>query len=327
MQLLNQEANAIVESRADRFPASSAIVIVLCLALQVCRAEQQQTSVQQNGVRSLGSRIVGVVDIKSLPDTIGIEHQDRINRFNRMAALVGIQPPVVDDMQLGAGQVPGFNYPIPVVRVRFDERVLFDFNKETIRPEATKILDVMAENMKRDVPDSQLTILGHTDAIGSDTYNFDLSRRRALSVMQELYSRGVRLSQMSTVAVGKTQPVASNRTDEGRARNRRVEFMISASEQANLTLVSKRRIIAEWLTVDQAEQPASKLSAALVVLAPVLSAFPSQGPSLQLAQTGSVQAQQPMHEAEAARVAPQPDIKLMPLKDFHQAQLNHEFEL
>ncbi len=301
--------------------------MVLCVASQVCKAEQQQANAQQNVGASLGSRNVGIVDIKSLPDTIGIEHQDRINRFNRMAAMVGIQPPVVDDMQLGAGQVPGFNYPIPVVRVRFEERVFFDFNKETMLPEATKILDVMAENMKRDVPDAQLTILGHTDAIGSDTYNFDLSRRRALSVMQELYSRGVRLSQMSTVAVGKTQPVAPNRTDEGRARNRRVEFMISASEQANLTLVSKRRIIAEWLTVDQAEQPMEKVSVPLAVLAPVLSASPTQGPSLQLAQTGSVQAKQPMPEAEAAKVAPQPDIKLMPLKEFHQAQLNHEFEL
>lgn len=270
---------------------------------------------------------VGVVDLKSLPDTVRIEHQDRINRFNRMAAMVGVQPPQVDDMQLGAGQVPGFNYPIPVVRVRFDEEVFFDFNKDVIRPEASKILDVIAENMKRDVPDAQLTILGHTDAIGSDAYNFDLSRRRALSVMQELYARGLNLAQMSTVAVGKTQPIAPNDTEEGRARNRRVEFMISASEQANLTLVSKRRIIAEWLDTGAGQRPQDRQAAHLAVLSPVVAAAPSGAPYLQLAQTGNVQAKQPTPEAEAMKLAPPQYVTARTPQDIHQAQLNNEFEL
>jgi outer membrane protein OmpA-like peptidoglycan-associated protein len=147
----------------------------------------------QGNHQGVGAAPLTVVDIKSLPDTIGIEHQDRVNRFARLAHMAGIRPPEVDEMQLGAGQVPGFNYPIPVVRVRFEERVFFDFDKYTVRPEAERVLDLMAENMKRDVPDAQLTVLGHTDAIGSDQYNDDLSGRRAASVIQQLYARDVRL--------------------------------------------------------------------------------------------------------------------------------------
>lgn len=270
---------------------------------------------------------VGVVDLKSLPQTIGIEHQDRIKRFNRMSAVIGIDPPQVDDMQLGAGQVPGIDYPIPVVRVRFEERVFFDFNKDTIRPEASKVLDVIAENMKRDVPDAQLTILGHTDAIGSDAYNFDLSRRRALSVMQELYARGLNPGQMSTVAVGKTQPVAPNNTEEGRALNRRVEFMISASEQANLTLVSKRRIIAEWLDTGPTKHPAEHPSLHLAVLSPVAPNTPTLTARLQLTQTGTVQAKQPIAAVEAAKLTPSSSVTARTPQEIHQAQLNNEFEL
>ena len=88
--------------------------------------------------------------------------------------------------------------------------------------------------MRRDVPDAQLTLLGHTDAIGSDQFNEDLSMRRARNVFQALVNRGVNPAQLSTVAIGKNQPIASNETEEGRARNRRVEFLISASQDANL---------------------------------------------------------------------------------------------
>lgn len=274
---------------------------------------------------------VSVVDLKSLPETIGIEHQDRKNRFNRMAAMVGIRPPDVDEMQVGAGRLPGFKHPIPVVRVRFDERTFFDFDKDTIRPDSEKVLDVMAENMRRDVPDAQLTILGHTDAIGSDRYNNDLSRRRAASVMQALIDRGGNPNQMSTIAVGKTQPIAPNSTDEGRARNRRVEFMISASERANLTLVSKRRIIIEFLLVNPNDKQANVEAARLVVLKPLSKPRPhdaakSRAP-LQLSRIGTIEGMRPMPAAEAAKLAPVPDPKLMPLKEFRQAQLNHEFEL
>jgi outer membrane protein OmpA-like peptidoglycan-associated protein len=298
-----------------------------------CADSQPRTPIRaaapdQTNQRGAETAPLTLVDIKSLPDTIGIEHQDRVNRFARLAHTAGIQPPEVDEMQLGAGQVPGFNYPVPMVRVRFEERVFFDFDKYTVRPEAGKVLDLMAENMKRDVPDAQLTVLGHTDAIGSDQYNDDLSGRRAASVIQQLYARGVRLSQMSSVPVGKRQPVAPNSSEEGRAKNRRVEFMISASQDANITLVKSRRVIADWLWTRPGEERTAPAAAQLAVMRPqkAVAGAPLDAP-LRMAQVATVQGRQPKSEAEVKRLAPQPDIKLMPLKEFQQAQLKAEFDL
>ncbi|WP_157999419.1 OmpA family protein [Nitrospirillum viridazoti] len=192
---------------------------------------------------------IGYVNLQSLPQTIGLEHQDRVNRFNRLAQLNGIAPPRIDQLQVPPGMLPGLTYPVPVVRVTFDEKVFFDFNKDILRPEAEPVLDVIAQNMRRDVPDASLLVLGHTDAIGSDAYNIDLSRRRAQTVLEGLIRRGVDPRQLSTVAIGKNQPTAPNSTEEGRARNRRVEFMISASAPANLRLVQQRRINKDFLAV------------------------------------------------------------------------------
>ncbi len=203
------------------------------------------------------------VTLQTLPQTIALEHQDRINRFNRLSNTVGIKPPQIDELQLATGQVPGFNHPVPVVRIVFDSKVFFDFDKDVVRPEALKILDVIAENMRHDVPDAQLLVLGHTDAVGTDAYNIDLSRRRAATVLDGLVARGVRSGQLSLVAIGKSQPIAPNSTDEGRAKNRRVEFMISATQNANVAVVQRRTIIQDYLLVKPTDEPA-RLSAARV---------------------------------------------------------------
>jgi hypothetical protein len=73
--------------------------------------------------------------------------------------------------------------------------------------------------------------------------------------MQELIWRGVRPSELATVAIGKSQPIAPNDTEEGRALNRRVEFMISASQEANLMLVEKRRIQEAFLRTSPTDTP------------------------------------------------------------------------
>ena len=169
------------------------------------------------------------------PDqTVDLENSDRIARFRRLANVSGVIPPAITQTTVTPEQVPDIARPIPVVRIVFDERVLFDFDQDVPRPEAAGVLDLVADNMRRDVPDAQMTLLGHTDAIGSDQFNEDLSMRRARNVFQALVNRGVNPAQLSTVAIGKNQPIASNETEEGRARNRRVEFLISASQDANL---------------------------------------------------------------------------------------------
>jgi outer membrane protein OmpA-like peptidoglycan-associated protein len=101
----------------------------------------------------------------------------------------------------------------------------FEFNKDQLLPNAYPVLNELAETMKRN-PDKRWRIEGHTDAIGSDSYNMDLSRRRAQSVVNYLVSQGIKSSQLEVVPLGESQPVATNDTQEGRAMNRRVEIKL-----------------------------------------------------------------------------------------------------
>jgi outer membrane protein OmpA-like peptidoglycan-associated protein len=171
--------------------------------------------------------------------TARIEEQDRINRFQRLATMQGIEPPQVEQVLLPPGSVDFMAGPVPVVRVVFPERAFFAFDSATPLPGSERIFDLIAENMTHDVPDAALTVLGHTDAIGTDTYNIALSRRRAEAVMAALVARGVRPNQLTEVAIGKRQPIAPNDTAEGRALNRRVEFLISPAMSANLAAVQQ----------------------------------------------------------------------------------------
>ena len=74
-------------------------------------------------------------------------------------------------------------------------------------------------------------IAGHTDALGSESYNYELSEKRARSVSEYLVRKGISSSRLSTMGYGKSQPVTDNRTPQGRARNRRVEFEAASSTQ------------------------------------------------------------------------------------------------
>ncbi len=198
--------------------------------------------------------------------TADLENNDRIARFRRLAALQGVAAPQVDQLRLPPNSVNYMAGPVPVVRVVFDERVFFDFNSDVPRPEAGPVFDLIAENMRRDVPDAALTVLGHTDAVGSDAYNVNLSARRAANVMEELAQRGVRRAQLSEVAIGKRQPIAPNDTDAGRARNRRVEFLVSSGIDANLAAVQQRVVPASYLSLNDGAPPAPRLASVAQVL-------------------------------------------------------------
>jgi outer membrane protein OmpA-like peptidoglycan-associated protein len=202
-------------------------------------------------------------------ETIGLEAADRIARFRRLAVQMGVLPPEVAEVYAPAGTVPGVNAPIPVVRLVFEERVFFDFDKVVPRPESMSVIEIVAANMKRDVPDAALTILGHTDAVGTDAYNTGLSQRRASTVLGELIEHGLNPNQLSTVAIGKSQPIAPNSTEEGRARNRRVEFLISGSEEANLSVVQDRPVNAAFLIVTLHQAPPQPTAVPAEVLKPI----------------------------------------------------------
>jgi flagellar motor protein MotB len=105
-------------------------------------------------------------------------------------------------------------------------KVLFDFNKATLKPEAKNQLAKVVQVLK-DQPGAQVDIAGHTDGIGSDAYNMKLGKARADSVATYLEQNGVPRQNIRTESFGKRNPVASNATAEGRAQNRRVEITLS----------------------------------------------------------------------------------------------------
>lgn len=99
----------------------------------------------------------------------------------------------------------------------------FDFNKSTLRPDSAPVLEqVLALMSSR--PDLKLEIQGHTDNVGSDDYNQKLSESRAKAVVAWLQGKGIAGDRLSAQGYGMKQPIADNGSDEGRAKNRRVEL-------------------------------------------------------------------------------------------------------
>ncbi|HEX3112036.1 MAG TPA: OmpA family protein [Candidatus Eisenbacteria bacterium] len=115
------------------------------------------------------------------------------------------------------------------ITVTFASGLLFDFDSDAVRGEASHNLNTLAESLEK-YDNSDLLIVGHTDDVGTEGYNQGLSERRADAAADYLRSRGVRRS-IRTVGRGEDEPIASNASEDGRSKNRRVEVAIYASEE------------------------------------------------------------------------------------------------
>ena len=115
------------------------------------------------------------------------------------------------------------------IQVTFNSGLLFDFDSDVVRSEARTNLRNLAASLDK-YPGSDLLIVGHTDSVGTDSYNLGLSERRASSAVTYLASQGVDRSRMRSRGLGETEPVAPNDSDAGRSKNRRVEVAIFAGE-------------------------------------------------------------------------------------------------
>jgi outer membrane protein OmpA-like peptidoglycan-associated protein len=103
--------------------------------------------------------------------------------------------------------------------------VLFAFDKATLSPEAFRNVDKLADFLRKH-PNRSVLIEGHTDSVGSDEYNLDLSGKRADAVKNALVAKGVGEERITPKGYGKKYPVASNNTSDGRQLNRRVEVVV-----------------------------------------------------------------------------------------------------
>ena len=117
------------------------------------------------------------------------------------------------------------------IAVTFDSGILFPFNSDQLQQTGQENLRRLADSLKGN-PDTEILLVGHTDSVGTDTYNEDLSVRRARMAASYLGGQGVAQGRLHTVGRGEMEPIASNDDDAGRSRNRRVEIAIYADEQA-----------------------------------------------------------------------------------------------
>lgn len=178
----------------------------------------------------------------SWPETVEMEHEDRVRRLSALALRRLGRVPRIDTYRIGRAALPAsIPVDIPISRWVFDQRVFFDTDSDILRPEGQAVLDVVAEVLRGEAADTAVFVAGHTDDRGSDDYNYALSVRRARSVARSLQAREVRQAQIWEVGFGEAIPLAPNTSDAGMARNRRVEFLFGRKPEAVSVWLSRQR--------------------------------------------------------------------------------------
>jgi outer membrane protein OmpA-like peptidoglycan-associated protein len=129
----------------------------------------------------------------------------------------------IKNVRIAKGAVPLYD------RLASDGKIVtyaitFDTGKATIKPESTGEINRITKIMKDD-PSINFEVQGHCDNTGSDKVNDPLSQKRAEAIVAALVANGIDASRLTAVGKGAHEPIADNSTDEGRAKNRRVEFV------------------------------------------------------------------------------------------------------
>ena len=156
--------------------------------------------------RIVGAGIGGVAG-----GVIGAQMDKQIRELKEATAGTGVDVTEVDNGQ--------------AILVNLPDGVTFDVNSTAVKPQFRSTLDQIAQSLQQ-YPNSLVDVYGHTDSTGSDAYNQTLSENRARAVGNYLSMRGVSAARLRTMGFGETQPVDTNDTEAGRARNRRVEIKI-----------------------------------------------------------------------------------------------------
>jgi outer membrane protein OmpA-like peptidoglycan-associated protein len=105
------------------------------------------------------------------------------------------------------------------------DNLVFETGKDVIKPSSFEYIDKLVEVLLAE-PTWKLQIIGHTDNVGKDAYNLELSNKRANAVKKYLVSKNIPETSITSIGKGETMPIADNKTAEGRFKNRRVEFII-----------------------------------------------------------------------------------------------------
>jgi len=169
-------------------------------------------NIGKGGNTALGAIIGGVVG-GTVGGVIG-------NRMDKQAQKIDEALPGAEVERVGEG-----------IKITLGENsVNFDLNKSTLTPTAKANLDKLVP-VFNEYPDTDIQIFGYTDSSGSDEYNLNLSNQRAGSVKSYLSGKGISASRIVAKGMGEADPIADNTTKDGMAKNRRVEFAITANEK------------------------------------------------------------------------------------------------
>jgi outer membrane protein OmpA-like peptidoglycan-associated protein len=114
--------------------------------------------------------------------------------------------------------------------IKFKEKVLFGYDRSDLNATAKTNLDKL-KNILLKYPETNITVIGHTDSKGSDSYNQTLSESRATAVTNYASQNGIDKARLTAIGKGESDPIATNDTEEGSASNRRVEFVITANDK------------------------------------------------------------------------------------------------
>jgi outer membrane protein OmpA-like peptidoglycan-associated protein len=139
------------------------------------------------------------------------------NQMDKQAAEIKKEIPGVAVQRVGEGIV-----------IEFTSDVLFAFDAANLKPAARDNLDKLVIILNK-YPDTNIEIHGHTDSKGTEAYNQTLSERRTNTVSSYLVNKSIDSQRLTSIGYGETQPKYSNETADGRSRNRRVEFAITAN--------------------------------------------------------------------------------------------------
>ena len=123
--------------------------------------------------------------------------------------------------------------PITEKKIEKLEKEKIDNNKATKKEESHQLLSDVADVLKENPKVLLINIEGHTDADGADKYNKELSQKRAEAVKEHLVGLGIDEARLNAIGYGKERPIADNNTEEGKEKNRRVEFIIAKTEKAS----------------------------------------------------------------------------------------------
>ena len=232
---------------------SAIALVLLAITLSGCKTGSVLPAVQPQASQPATPPSAGGI-IMSHGALIEQEHHDRIQRIRRLADKHDIPPPSIDQQLFLPKELFGTDRDIPVIRIAWSDRAFFDTDRDIPRTDSESVLAMLAESMRNDLPDTHLLVVGHTDARGPESYNEDLSLRRAENVADRLMALGINSYQVTYMGMGEIQPIASNMTTSGMARNRRVEFFLGAYSEVTTEAVSRVPFNPEHRRLPQVEQ-------------------------------------------------------------------------